>query len=628
MATRGVFVDHTANQSAKNEANNEERRHTMRICRKTDKTWWTGLARVVFVVAFAWRSTGAFAESAPESASAGTKPLYFRWMDPDAEKQWTSWMNRQTRLTTGPRTTGVDPEVEEALLENFGARLMPKTYARYLAARATAEESRQTLNENFPKRVASDTTGGELYQKFRKKCALDVAKMFRCHDELCFFLLLHRAGVFSDAVVAKYDERGGPWQLAPEEENWLAGEAGIWPDDTPAKEQPLPEADAKFAVQHLPATLAAYQSLEALYDAGVEQYRDLRITALTVDATRGRKELELLLVRLRVLRQKLQTLKTAISGERLRFALGETSAEQAASLDSSMSTNLREFEKEMSVQKYFAQRAKAGTRTLTLPGGATMEMVWCPPGRFAMGSPTREMGRFDDELQHEVTLTEGFWMAKTEVTQKQWKSVMGTTMEQQEDKINGLARRQAKKTAEAGAALSLLGGNLLDFFAICAASGEIGPDYKAKGDNYPMRWVQKSEAEQFCEKAGMLLPTEAQWEYACRAGSQGPYEGGGDVGAVGWVPSEEIHQVGLKKPNAWGLHDMHGNVYEFCRDGYGEYGKDEVMDPVGSGSYIIIRSGGRDEQDWRYFRSACRFWIKSDMGCDLAGFRPIMVDGK
>lgn len=240
--------------------------------------------------------------------------------------------------------------------------------------------------------------------------------------------------------------------------------------------------------------------------------------------------------------------------------------------------------------------ANGRTKTITLPGGATMEMVWCPPGTFTMGSPSNEEGRDDVETQHQVTLTKGFWMAKTEVTQKQWKSVMGTTVRQQRDKAN--------------TSWSLRG----------------------EGDDYPMYYVNWNEAQEFCRRAGngLQLPTEAQWEYACRAGSTGPYAGIGRLKDMGWYGGiawfAKTHPVGTKRANAWGLHDMHGNVYEFCADWYGDYPNHAVTDPTGvvSGGRRVVRGGSWNVYEG-YCRSAHRCSASPDLRTSILGFRPVSV---
>ena len=217
------------------------------------------------------------------------------------------------------------------------------------------------------------------------------------------------------------------------------------------------------------------------------------------------------------------------------------------------------------------------TKTITLPGGAEMEMVWCPPGTFQMGSVR---GDSEEKPRHQVTLTEGFWMAKYEVTQKQWVSVIG---------------------------------------------GDGNPSSHL-GDDLPVEQVNWKDCQEFCKKTGLSLPTEAEWEYACRAGSTGAYGGTGKLDDMGWFDdnsANETHPVGKKQPNAWGLYDMHGNVMEWCQDWYHNYSDKAVTNPAGSGNYRLLR-GGSFKDHASHCRSAYRgmeYWTDT-RGVDY-GFRPI-----
>jgi formylglycine-generating enzyme len=201
--------------------------------------------------------------------------------------------------------------------------------------------------------------------------------------------------------------------------------------------------------------------------------------------------------------------------------------------------------------------------TFTIPD-LSLEMLWVEPGTFTMGSPEGEAPEdpFSDETQHQVTLTSGFWLGKYEVTQSQWENVMG-------DNPSGF-----------------------------------------KGAGRPVETVSWPEVTYFCEKlteleskagrlpAGMTyqLPTEAQWEYACRAGTKTAYSFGDYLtryqANIRGGPGETT-DVGKYPANAWGFHDMHGNVYEWCADRYGNYPRDAVRDPVGpaGGSYRVNRGG-------------------------------------
>jgi formylglycine-generating enzyme required for sulfatase activity len=183
-----------------------------------------------------------------------------------------------------------------------------------------------------------------------------------------------------------------------------------------------------------------------------------------------------------------------------------------------------------------------------------------------MGSPETEQDRFADEDQVHVSLTKGFWMAKTQVTQKQWTAIMNS--------------------------------NPSEFI----------------GDNLPVEQVSWNDAQDFLAKLNakigntdggkMMLPTEAQWEYACRAGELGPFSGG-TIDQVAWYYDNsgfETPPVGMKKSNAWGLHDMHGNVWEWCADWY-DYNLLGGVDPSGpaSGSSRVFRGGS-----WGSLASGCR----------------------
>jgi sulfatase modifying factor 1 len=223
-------------------------------------------------------------------------------------------------------------------------------------------------------------------------------------------------------------------------------------------------------------------------------------------------------------------------------------------------------------------------------GELQMKFCWCPAGKFTMGSPADEAGRFGHEDQVDVTLTQGFWLGKTEVTQGQWKAVMSTTPWK-------------------------------------------GESYVKEDSDCPAVYVSWEDAMSFCQKltekersAGRLprdweytLPTEAQWEYACRAGTRTRYNFGDDADELGRyalckentfkIGEKYAHEVGKKLPNPWQLHDMHGNVFEWCRDWYAKKlpggNNPEVTT---KGSYRVSRGGGWRHSAW-LCRSALRNWF-------------------
>jgi len=288
---------------------------------------------------------------------------------------------------------------------------------------------------------------------------------------------------------------------------------------------------------------------------------------------------------------------------------------------------------------------------------APIELVEIPPGEFLMGSPEDEEGRRPDETQHLVRITYAFKMGKTEVTQQQWREVMGTTIQQQRDK----AQRDDGELPSFGKRLMALGKAIKDnpFGAFeeirdsgvwqtvkWLAVGEERWSLDGEGDDYPMYWVSWDEAAEFCARltglervAGRLsagyeycLPTEAEWEYACRAGSTTRFANGdteADLDKIGWYDGNSggiTHPVGTKLANAWGLHDLHGNVWEWCHDWYEDYPVGEVVDPFGptTGSSRVYRGGcwGRPS---RFCRSAYRGWDAPGFRFFNLGFRVVLA---
>ena len=225
----------------------------------------------------------------------------------------------------------------------------------------------------------------------------------------------------------------------------------------------------------------------------------------------------------------------------------------------------------------FAQEPKEITNSIG------MRLVLIPKGTFTMGSPENEKGRDENEAQHEVTISRDYYLGIHEVTQSQYEKVMGENP---------------------------------SFF-----------QHAAETLDHPVETVTWFDAVKFCKRLSELpeekmagrvyrLPTEAEWEYACRAGSKSafPLEDEDDLGFLalyGWFKgnsSGQTHGVCQKKPNSWDLYDMHGNVWEWCSDRYGEYPEGPVIDPVGpdEGSRRVVR-GGFWDCDAQYCRSAQRF---------------------
>ncbi|MFM8729224.1 MAG: formylglycine-generating enzyme family protein [Planctomycetaceae bacterium] len=198
-----------------------------------------------------------------------------------------------------------------------------------------------------------------------------------------------------------------------------------------------------------------------------------------------------------------------------------------------------------------------------------MKLLLIPAGTFTMGSPASEKYRYDNETQHQLTLTKPFYMGRTEVTQGQWKKVIGTETWK-------------------------------------------GAGYVQEGDDYPAVYVSWDDAVEFCKKLSAMegkvyrLPTEAEWEYACRGGTKTAFSFGNDEAELskyawwgglfgnGNARDEKYpHRVAQKLPNPYGLHDMHGNVHEWCSDWKDVYPSTPLTDPRGpdAGSFRVLRGG-------------------------------------
>jgi formylglycine-generating enzyme required for sulfatase activity len=234
------------------------------------------------------------------------------------------------------------------------------------------------------------------------------------------------------------------------------------------------------------------------------------------------------------------------------------------------------------------------------------ELVWIAPGKFLMGSPKSEIGPAEALHQVPVTLTQGYWLGRYEVTQLEWQTLMHTTPWQGKENVK-------------------------------------------EGDDYPVTFVSWDEAQKYCAKlteterqAGRLpagwkymLPTEAQWEYACRAGTTTRFSFGNKVADLGddaWFVDNAAnggagnpHYVGKKKANPWGLSDMHGNVWEWCRDRFVKQLPGGTDPEVSVGASLRAMRGGAWSNSAGVCRSAHRDGHAPDFRDDDLGFRVAAV---
>jgi formylglycine-generating enzyme required for sulfatase activity len=230
------------------------------------------------------------------------------------------------------------------------------------------------------------------------------------------------------------------------------------------------------------------------------------------------------------------------------------------------------------------------------------------PGTFMMGSPEGEPDRDADEVQHRVTLTRDFLMQATEVTQGQYQEVMGYNPSRNSS-CGGECPVESVSWHESAAYCNALSAR--EVLSSCYRCSGSGPSVTCEPVGNPYQ----------C--AGYRLPTEAEWEYAARAGTTGPRYG--DVNAVAWYDQNSgstLHPVRQKQPNAWGLYDMLGNVWEWSHDWYTENpgGATDPWGP-GAGSYRVVR-GGSWLCDAGYVRAASRFRFTSGTRYNDLGFRP------
>ena len=254
---------------------------------------------------------------------------------------------------------------------------------------------------------------------------------------------------------------------------------------------------------------------------------------------------------------------------------------------------------------FSAAQAKAAQESLAKSLGKSvieknslgMELVLIPPGKFTMGSPANEKDRGKDEDQVEVTLTSPFWLGKTEVTQGQWQKIMGTTPWK-------------------------------------------GENFVKEGPEFAATYVSWDDVQEFLKKLSQRdgvtyrLPTEAEWEWSCRAGTSSRFSFGdndSDLGRYGWYgglfgegnakTEHYAHEVGKKLANPFGLYDMHGNVFEWCEDVKIDKRPGGITPKVATGGEYRVLRGGSWSYEPHVARSAIRDWYTPDYRVYSTGFR-------
>ena len=232
----------------------------------------------------------------------------------------------------------------------------------------------------------------------------------------------------------------------------------------------------------------------------------------------------------------------------------------------------------------------------------SMEMIWVEPGTFTMGSPVDEPGRQNDENQTEVTLTRGFYLGKYEVTQAQYEAVMTGNQ-------YGLSPTPSDWPNNPNRPVDKVSYNDLQKFLMILNQSE--------QSNLPEGWAY-------------VLPTEAEWEYACRAGTTTTYSWGDGINSslANYTSSGhgETVDVGQYQPNPWGFYDMHGNLWEATSDRYYTYAEEPVVDPVGTGDGVVSARGGSWNRPGSLLRAADRLTSYDSGRFYAIGFRLALRD--
>lgn len=457
------------------------------------------------------------------------------------EEELDDWQKPDWLKTwTGPRLglSEEDKLAGEALLAEFGTKYLPNAYANYEKRKDAVAELQQVFNEEFPEPWAIKDTNPKwnAFNKVLEKLAKVRTEFFLCHDELCHYWLMLRLGVASDAELAEADAQPLAVSLLPENVS-RAGYA--W-----SNVEPMEAKIADFAAKYAPESSAVYQKLEREFKELDALLQEVFKQHQQMDDVRFSRVLAAAVAKHNELAREMNVLSQTLQAWHMDHRTMEKTSEDVAKCDHAMALRLKPFV--ASLPGYIKDKGCGRV----IPAS---DMIAIPGGKFVM---TRD----DKKLAVSVS---AFRMQRTEVTQLQWMIVMGN--------------------------------NPSDF---------VGPDR-------PVENVSWNDCQAFIKRASALdgvqyrLPKEVEWEFACRAGStgkwgkrkngeEGPLEVMGWYGENGLNSRGSTHPVAQKEPNAWGLFDMHGNVWEWCAD--------------------LWRSGFSD----RVYRGGC--WLNYAGDC-AAGYR-------
>lgn len=438
-------------------------------------------------------------------------------------RQKPDWL----KTWTGPRLglSEEDKLAGEALLAEFGTKYLPNAYANYEKRKDAAAELQQVFNEEFPEPWAIKETDPKwnAFNKVLEKLAKARTEFFLCHDELCHYWLMLRLGVVSDAELAEADAQPLAVSLLPE--NVLRARYA-W-----SNVEPMKAKITDFAAKYAPESSAVYQKLEREFKELDALLQEVAKQRQQMDDARFHRVHAAAVAKRNELAREMNALSLAFQTWSADHRFTVKSSEDVAKCDHAMALQLTHFVE--TLPGYIKDKGCGRV----IPAG---DMIAIPGGKFVM---TRD----DKKLAVSVS---AFRMQRTEVTQLQWMIVMGNN-----------------------------------------PSRYVGPDR-------PVENVSWDDCQEFIKRVSAIdgvqyrLPKEAEWEYACRAGSTGNWgkrKNGeeGPLEVMGWYDDDSgrsgrgTYPVAQKDPNAWGLYDMHGNVWEWCADQYRS-----------GSSYRVDRGGG------------------------------------